>query len=101
MNYNQQIELERLKAARSAFATLSGGSFILAGASCLFSDSFSSSPELSAFVFGLLGLASYCKSLECSDRIALLKNQDPPKTMKKVYKPGVPLQGSHKNLTKS
>ena len=101
MNYNQQIESERLRALRSAFATLSGGSFILAGASCLFSDSLSSSPELSAFVFGLLGLASYCKSLECSDRIALLKNQDPPKTMKKVYKPGVPLQGSHKNLTKS
>lgn len=101
MNYNQQIELERLRALRSALTTLSGGSFILAGASCLFSDSLSSSPELSAFVFGLLGLASYCKSLECSDRIALLKNQDPPKTMKKVYKPGVPLQGSHKNLTKS
>lgn len=101
MDYSKRVEIERLRALRSALTTLSGGSFILAGASCLFSDSLSSSPELSAFVFGLLGLASYCKSLECSDRIALLKNQDTPKTMKKVYKPGVPLQGSHKNLTKS
>ena len=49
MDYSKRVEIERLRALRSALTTLSGGSFILAGASCLFSDSLSSSPELSAF----------------------------------------------------
>ena len=70
MDYSKRVEIERLRALRSALTTFSGGSFILACASCVFSDSLSVSPELSTFLFGIVGLASYCKSIECSDRIS-------------------------------
>ena len=98
MDYSKRVELERLRALRSALTTFSGGSFILACASCIFSDSLSVSPELSTFLFGIVGLASYCKSIECSDRISLLESEN-HKTMKKVFKPGV--QFRNKNLTNS
>lgn len=99
MDYSKRVEIERLRALRSALTTFSGGSFILACASCIFSDSLSVSPELSTFLFGIVGLASYCKSIECSDRISLLESES-SKTMKKVFKPGVPLD-RNKNLTNS
>ena len=99
MDYSKRVEIERLRALRSALTTFSGGSFILACASCIFSDSLSVSPELSTFLFGVVGLASYCKSIECSDRISLLESES-SKTMKKVFKPGVPLD-RNKNLTNS
>ena len=99
MDYSKRVEIERLRALRSALTTFSGGSFILACASCIFSDSLSVSPELSTFLFGIVGLASYCKSIECSDRISLLESES-SKTIKKVFKPGVPLD-RNKNLTNS
>lgn len=99
MDYSKRVEIERLRALRSALTTFSGGSFILACASCIFSDSLSVSPELSTFLFGIVGLASYCKSIECSDRISLLESES-SKTMKKVFKPGV-LLDRNKNLTNS
>ena len=98
MDYSKRVEIERLRALRSALTTFSGGSFILACASCVFSDSLSVSPELYTFLFGIVGLASYCKSIECSDRISFLESES-SKTMKKVFKPGV--QFRNKNLTNS
>ena len=99
MDYSKRVEIERLRALRSALTTFSGGSFILACASCIFSDSLSVSPELSTFLFGIVGLASYCKSIECSDRISLLESES-SKTIKKGFKPGASLE-SNKNLTYS
>lgn len=99
MDYSKRVEIERLRALRSALTTFSGGSFILACASCIFSDSLSVSPELSTFLFGIVGLASYCKSIECSDRISLLESES-SKTIKKVFKLGVSLD-RNKNLTNS
>lgn len=99
MDYSKRVEIERLRALRSALTTFSGGSFILACASCIFSDSLSVSSKLSTFLFGIVGLASYCKSIECSDRISLLESES-SKTIKKVFKPGVSLD-RNKNLTNS